>query len=189
MTDRPPAADAVGAHSTIRIRVTVDGAEQVHEVEPRLLLTPFLQDLAGATGTNIGCDTSSCGACTVHLDGHAVKGCTVLAVQADGRRVDTVASLASGPDDLHPLQVAFDRDQAFQCGYCTPGMLMAAADLLATNPNPSEDEIRRGLEGNICRCTGYLAIVEAVQHAAGQLRASAESTTAPGPADTDGGAR
>ncbi len=184
MTGRPTDPPNATSHPTMRVRITVDGAEQVHEVEPRLLLTQFLQDVVGATGTNIGCDTSSCGACTVHLDGQSVKGCTVLAVQADGRRVDTVASLASGPDDLHPLQVAFDEDQAFQCGYCTPGMLMAAADLIVTNPNPSEDEIRHGLEGNICRCTGYMAIVEAVQHAASAMRArtsgSADAQSIPG---------
>lgn len=156
----------------MRIRITVDGTVQEHEIEPRLLLVQFLQDLVGITGTNIGCDTSNCGACTVHLDGRSVKGCTVLAVQADGRRVDTVESLASGPDDLHALQVAFDADQAFQCGYCTPGMLMAAADLLAENADPSDDEIRHGLAGNICRCTGYMAIVEAVRHASARMRAS-----------------
>ncbi len=139
--------------SRVPIRLSVNG--RVHElaVEPRLLLVHLLRDQLGLTGTHVGCDTTSCGACTVHLDGEAVKSCTVLAAQADGTKVTTIEGLAQG-DDLHPLQEAFWADHGLQCGYCTPGMIMAAADLLARNPDPSEQEIRRGLEGNLCRCTG-----------------------------------
>jgi carbon-monoxide dehydrogenase small subunit len=145
--------------------VTVNGQEQTAEVEPRLLLVHFLRDTLGLTGTHVGCDTSNCGACTVHLDGESVKSCTVLAVQADGAAVRTIEGMANG-SDLHPLQEGFWAEHGLQCGYCTPGMIMAAADLLARNPDPSEAEIREGLAGNLCRCTGYHNIVKAVQHAA-----------------------
>jgi carbon-monoxide dehydrogenase small subunit len=162
----------------VRIRLTVNGEEREAEVEPRLLLVHFLRDRLGLTGTNVGCDTSNCGACTVHLDGEAVKSCTVLAVQADGAEVTTIEGLADG-DDLHPLQEAFWNKHALQCGYCTPGMIMAAADLLARNPNPTEAEVRKGLEGNLCRCTGYHNIVKAVLEVAGTGAAAArEEVTA-----------
>jgi aerobic carbon-monoxide dehydrogenase small subunit len=162
----------------VRIRLTVNGEEREAEVEPRLLLVHFLRDRLGLTGTNVGCDTSNCGACTLHLDGDAVKSCTVLAVQADGAEVTTIEGLADG-DDLHPLQEAFWNKHALQCGYCTPGMIMAAADLLARNPNPTEEEVRKGLEGNLCRCTGYHNIVQAVLEVAGTGRAAArEAVTA-----------
>src|SRR5919206_30873 len=151
--------------SPVRVSVTVNGVQETMEVEPRLLLVHFLRDRLGLTGTHVGCDTSSCGACTVHLDGEAVKSCTVLAVQADGAEVTTIEGLADG-DRLHPLQEAFWNDHGLQCGYCTPGMIMAAAGLLAENPNPTEEEVRHGLEGNLCRCTGYHNIVKAVLDAA-----------------------
>jgi carbon-monoxide dehydrogenase small subunit len=162
----------------VRIRLTVNGEEREAEVEPRLLLVHFLRDRLGLTGTTVGCDTSNCGACTVHLDGEAVKSCTVLAVQADAAEVTTIEGLADG-DDLHPLQEAFWNKHALQCGYCTPGMIMAAADLLARNPNPTEEEVRKGLEGNLCRCTGYHNIVQAVLEVAGTGAAAArEEVTA-----------
>jgi carbon-monoxide dehydrogenase small subunit len=145
--------------------VTVNGQPRTAEVEPRLLLVHFLRDTLGLTGTHVGCDTSNCGACTVHLDGVSVKSCTVLAAQADGAEVLTIEGMAKGTD-LHPLQEGFWAEHGLQCGYCTPGMIMAAADLLERNPDPSEDEIRDGLAGNLCRCTGYHNIVKAVQHAA-----------------------
>ena len=148
-----------------RIRTTVDGVLYEDDVEPRLLLVHYLRDRLGRTGTPVGCDTSNCGACTVHFDGKAVKSCTVLAVQADGHDVTTIQGLATD-GQWHPLQKAFHECHALQCGYCTPGMIMTAADLLRDNPNPSEDEIREGLEGNLCRCTGYQHIVDAVQQAA-----------------------
>jgi len=148
-----------------RIRTTVDGVLYEDDVEPRLLLVHYLRDRIGRTGTPVGCDTSNCGACTVHFDGKAVKSCTVLAVQADGHEVTTIQGLASD-GEWHPLQKAFHECHALQCGYCTPGMIMAAADLLRDNPNPSEEQIREGLEGNLCRCTGYQHIVDAVQQAA-----------------------
>ena len=151
--------------STVPVRLTVNGQSQAVEVEPRLLLVHLLRDTLGLTGTHVGCDTTNCGACTVHLDGEAVKSCTVLAVQADGAEVKTIEGMADG-DKLHPLQEAFWDDHGLQCGYCTPGMIMAAADLLQRNPDPSEAEVRKGLEGNLCRCTGYHNIVKAVLHAA-----------------------
>ena len=150
-----------------RIRTTVDGVRYEDEVEPRLLLVHYLRDRLGRTGTPVGCDTSNCGACTVHLDGSAVKSCTVLAVQADGAEVTTIQGLASN-GEWHPVQRAFHERHALQCGYCTPGMIMAAVDLLKDNPTPSEDEVREGLEGNLCRCTGYQNIVDAVLQASGQ---------------------
>jgi carbon-monoxide dehydrogenase small subunit len=149
----------------IPVRLNVNGFEHKLEVEPRLLLVHALRDHLGLTGTHIGCDTSNCGACTVHLDGRAVKSCTVLAVQADGAEVTTIEGLGS-ERQLHPLQEAFWNDHGLQCGYCTPGMIMAAAGLLADNPNPTEAEVRHGLEGNLCRCTGYHNIVKAVLDAA-----------------------
>ncbi len=142
--------------------MTVNGARRELEVEPRQLLVYALREQLGLTGTNVGCDTTSCGACTVHLDGESVKSCTVLAVQADGREVTTIEGLSSN-GELHPLQRAFQEHHALQCGYCTPGMIMAAASFLQEHPSPSEDEIRHGLEGNLCRCTGYHNIVKAVQ--------------------------
>jgi carbon-monoxide dehydrogenase small subunit len=148
------------------ISLTVNGARIEREVEPRTLLVQFLREELGLTGTHVGCDTSSCGACTIHLDGEAVKSCTVLAVQADGAELTTIEGLANGA--LHPMQEAFHEHHALQCGYCTPGMIMTAVDLLARNPNPSEQEVRAGLEGNLCRCTGYQNIVEAVLSAAGK---------------------
>jgi carbon-monoxide dehydrogenase small subunit len=149
------------------ITLTVNGTHRELEVEPRQLLVYALREQLGLTGTNIGCDTTSCGACTVHLDGESVKSCTVLAVQADGHQVTTIEGLASDDGVLHPLQQAFREQHALQCGYCTPGMIMAAASLLDDNPSPTESEIRYGLEGNLCRCTGYHNIVKAVQAAAG----------------------
>jgi aerobic carbon-monoxide dehydrogenase small subunit len=149
----------------VPVRLTVNGEEQQLDVEPRLLLVHALRDELGLTGTHVGCDTSNCGACTVHLDGQAVKSCTVLAVQADGASVTTIEGLGT-PDALHPVQEGFWEHHGLQCGYCTPGMIMAAADLLQRNPDPSEDEVRMALEGNLCRCTGYHNIVKAVMSAA-----------------------
>jgi len=147
-----------------QITVTVDGTSYVDNVEPRMLLVHYLRDVVGKTGTPIGCDTSNCGACTVLMNGVSVKSCAVLAVQADGADITTIEGLANG--ELHPLQRAFHEEHALQCGYCTPGMIMAATDLLRDNPHPSEQEIRDGLEGNLCRCTGYENIVRAVRRAA-----------------------
>jgi carbon-monoxide dehydrogenase small subunit len=151
--------------STVPVHLTVNGQHHELQVEPRLLLVHLLRDNLGLTGTHVGCDTTNCGACTVHLDGEGVKSCTVLAVQADGAEVKTIEGMADG-DKLHPLQEAFWNDHGLQCGYCTPGMIMAAADLLQRNPNPTEEEVRHGLEGNLCRCTGYHNIVKAVLDAA-----------------------
>jgi carbon-monoxide dehydrogenase small subunit len=151
--------------STVPVRLNVNGVEHHLSVEPRLLLVHALRDHLGLTGTHVGCDTSNCGACTVHMDGRAVKSCTVLAVQADGTAVTTIEGLGS-EKQLHPLQEAFWNDHGLQCGYCTPGMIMVAAALLAENPNPTEDEVRHGLDGNLCRCTGYHNIVKAVLDAA-----------------------
>ena len=148
-----------------RVSVTVNGVQYEEEVEPRLLLVHLIRDTIGLTGTHVGCDTSNCGACTVHLDGEAVKSCTVLAVQADGSEVTTIEGMGT-EDDLHPLQEAFWANHGLQCGYCTPGMIMAAADLLAKNANPSEEDVREALAGNLCRCTGYHNIVKAVLDAA-----------------------
>ena len=151
----------------MQITVTVNGAATTHDVEPRRLLVHYLREDAGLTGTNIGCDTSSCGACTVHLNGEAVKSCTVLAVQADGQEVTTIEGLAAADGTLHPMQQAFHECHALQCGYCTPGMVMASISLLDEVPNATEAEVREGLEGNLCRCTGYHNIVKAVLQAAG----------------------
>jgi aerobic carbon-monoxide dehydrogenase small subunit len=147
------------------VALTVNGIERAAEVEPRQLLVYFLREQLGLTGTNVGCDTSSCGACTVLLDGESVKSCTVLAVQADGHEVTTIEGLAEN-GSLHPMQQAFHEHHALQCGYCTPGMVMAAVSYLQENPSPSEDEVRHALEGNLCRCTGYHNIVKAVLAAA-----------------------
>jgi carbon-monoxide dehydrogenase small subunit len=152
---------------TFRVRVSVNGEARESEVEPRLLLAHYLRDVLGLTGTNVGCDTTNCGACTVHLNGESVKSCTVLAVQADGAEVKTIEGMSTD-GELHPLQQAFWDKHGLQCGYCTPGMIMAAADLLQRNPNPTEEEIRHGLEGNLCRCTGYHNIVQSVLEAAGK---------------------
>jgi len=149
-----------------RIAIGINGTRFEVEVEPRMLLVDFVREVAGLKGASVGCDTSSCGACTVLLDGRSVKSCTVLAVQAGGREVTTIEGLA----DDHPLKRAFHDDHALQCGYCTPGMVMAAASLLAENPGPDEGEVRRGLEGNLCRCTGYHNIVRAVLDAAAGIR-------------------
>jgi carbon-monoxide dehydrogenase small subunit len=157
----------------MKIDLTVDGTRYEDDVEPRTLLVQHLRETLGITGVNIGCDTSNCGACTVHIDGRSAKSCTILAAQADGSEVTTVHGLAedeSSPDGWHPLQQAFHAEHGLQCGYCTPGMIMAAADLLGENPDPSEQEVREGLEGNLCRCTGYVNIVRAVQSAAAAMR-------------------
>jgi aerobic carbon-monoxide dehydrogenase small subunit len=150
----------------VRVTLRVNGVQQTREVEPRLLLVHLLRDTLGLTGTHVGCDTSTCGACTVHVDGEAVKSCTVLAVQADGSEVTTIEGLADQDGTLHPMQEAFWEHHGLQCGFCTPGMIMAAADLVARNPDPSEDDVREALAGNLCRCTGYHNIVQAVLAAA-----------------------
>ena len=151
--------------------VTVNGEAREADVEPRLLLVHLLRETFGLTGTHVGCDTSNCGACTVHVDGRSAKSCTMLAVQADGADVTTIEGLSSGAD-LHPLQQAFWDQHGLQCGFCTPGMIMQAAWLLEQNPEPSEGEIREGISGNLCRCTGYVNIVKAIQQAAGTLSAA-----------------
>ena len=155
----------------MQISVTVNGVSRVDEVEPRLLLVQYVREVVGLTGSNVGCDTSSCGACTLHVDGVSVKSCTVLAVQADGCRVDTIEGLASADGVLHPMQRAFMEHHGLQCGFCTPGMVMAAVGLLEENPDPSEREVRVGLEGNLCRCTGYHNIVQAVLACAAENKA------------------
>jgi len=157
---------------THKIKLTINGVARAAEVQPRLLLVHLLRETLGLTGTNIGCDTSQCGACTVSMDGKAVKSCTVLAVQANGSKITTIEGLAQN-GNLHALQNAFWEKHGLQCGFCTPGMIMCAHDLLQHNPNPTEAEIRYGLEGNLCRCTGYQNIVAAVQHAAELMRGGA----------------
>ena len=152
----------------VRVSMTVNGRQRTADVEPRLLLVHFLRDKLGLTGTHVGCDTSNCGACTCHVDGEAVKSCTVLAVQADGAEVTTIEGMGQ-EGNLHPLQDAFWLHHGLQCGYCTPGMIMAAADLIARNPNPSEHDVREALAGNLCRCTGYHNIVKAVRAAAAEM--------------------
>ena len=156
-------------HPTRPINVTVNGTARAAEVEPRLLLVHFLREHLGLTGTHVGCDTSQCGACTVHLSGAAVKSCTVLAVQADGAEVTTIEGLADG-STLHPVQAAFQEEHGLQCGYCTPGMVMTAVHLLETQPDADDDAIKHALEGNLCRCTGYVNIVKAIRTAAQQPR-------------------
>jgi aerobic carbon-monoxide dehydrogenase small subunit len=150
----------------VEISVTVNGTTHTSDVEPRTLLVHYVREHLGLTGTNVGCDTSSCGACTLHVDGRSVKSCTLLAVQADGCDVTTIEGLASN-GQMHPMQQAFMEEHGLQCGYCTPGMVMAAISLLDEQPNPTEDDVRIGLEGNLCRCTGYHNIVKAVLAAAG----------------------
>ena len=158
-----------------QVSMTVNGQAREADVEPRLLLVHLLRDVFGLTGTHIGCDTSNCGACTVHVNGQSAKSCTMLAVQADGTEVKTIEGMADGAN-LHPLQQAFWDQPGLQCGFCTPGMIMQASWLLDENPTPSEDEIRAGISGNLCRCTGYVNIVKAIQQAAGTL---AEAASAP----------
>ena len=155
---------------SVRVSLTVNGSTQEHDVEPRLLLVFYLREVVGLTGTKVGCDTTSCGACTVLLDGESVKSCTLLAVQADGREVTTIEGLAEADGTFHPVQQAFHEQHALQCGYCTAGMVMAAVSLLEEHPNPTEADVREGLEGNLCRCTGYHNIVKAVLAAAGTGR-------------------
>ena len=151
-----------------RVSVTVNGVAREAEVEPRTLLVYFLRETLGLTGTNVGCDTSSCGSCTVLLDGESVKSCTLLAVQAEGREVTTIEGIADD-GQMHPIQDAFHRNHGLQCGYCTPGMIMAAASFLQENPNPTDEQVRESLEGNLCRCTGYQNIVKSILDAAGTM--------------------
>ena len=164
-------APVSSAEATMPIEVTINGQSVGADVEPRTLLVHFLRETVGLTGTHIGCDTTSCGACTVHLDGMPVKSCTVLAVQADGSAVTTIEGIGS-EDNLHPVQEGFWEQHGLQCGFCTPGMIMASAALLSQNPDPTDDEIRHGLEGNICRCTGYQNIVKSVRWAAEKMKES-----------------
>ena len=159
-----------------QVRVTVDGVNYADDVEPRTLLVHYLRERLGKTGTLVGCDTSNCGACTVHLNGQSVKSCSVLAVQADGAEVTTIEGIARD-GKLHPVQEAFHEHHALQCGYCTPGMIMQAIDLLGDNPDPDEQEVREGMEGNLCRCTGYQNIVRAVQGAAEKMKPGAAADT------------
>jgi aerobic carbon-monoxide dehydrogenase small subunit len=153
---------------SVKISMTVNGKKQSHDVESRTLLVHYLRETLRLTGSHVGCDTSSCGACTVHMDGVAVKSCSVLAAQADGSEILTIEGLSDG-DNLHPLQEGFKECHGLQCGFCTPGMIMCSADLLKKNPNPTENEIRHALEGNFCRCTGYHNIVKSVQYAAEKM--------------------
>jgi aerobic carbon-monoxide dehydrogenase small subunit len=171
---------------TRRISVRVDGVRYDDDVEPRMLLVHYLRERLGKTGTVVGCDTSNCGACTVHLDGRSVKSCSVLAVQADGCEVTTIEGLVGPDGELHPMQRAFHETHALQCGFCTPGMIMQAIDLLSDHPDPSEDEVREGIEGNLCRCTGYQNIVRAIQAAA--QGGAVASASVPGRPATAGGA-
>lgn len=152
----------------MQISVTINGKTHTHDVEPRISLAQYLRETLNLTGTHIGCDTSGCGACTVHVDGASVKACTLLAVQVDGCEIKTIEGMANG-NEMHPIQEAFKENHGLQCGFCTPGMVMTAADILKNNPNPSEEEIRHGLEGNFCRCTGYHNIVKSIQHAAEKM--------------------
>jgi carbon-monoxide dehydrogenase small subunit len=161
-----------------KVATTINGRGRQDEVEARLLLVHYIRDVAGLTGTHVGCDTSQCGACTVLVDGKAVKSCTMFAVQAEGRQIMTIEGLADG-DKLHPIQQAFWDEHGLQCGYCTPGFIMAAKYLLDTNPTPTEDEIRKGLEGNLCRCTGYVNIIKAVKTASQVMSGSAKPAETP----------
>jgi aerobic carbon-monoxide dehydrogenase small subunit len=160
-------AEEASVSDTVPVRISVNGKVREAEVEPRLLLVHFLRENLGLTGTHVGCDTSQCGACTVHLDGSSAKSCTVFAVQADGSKITTIEGVANG-DRLHRVQEGFWEEHGLQCGYCTPGMIMSAINLLGENSEPTEQEIREGISGNLCRCTGYQHIVKAVQHASGQ---------------------
>ena len=155
-----------------KVATTINGRRHEDEVEPRLLLVHYIRDVAGLTGTHVGCDTSQCGACTILVDGQAVKSCTMFAVQAEGKSLTTIEGMAKD-GELHPLQQAFWDEHGLQCGYCTPGMIMAAAYLLAENPSPTDDEIRKGLEGNLCRCTGYVNIIKSVRSAAATMGGAA----------------
>lgn len=154
----------------MQISVKINGKTYDHDIEPRLSLAQYLRETLNLTGTHIGCDTSGCGACTVHVDGSSAKACTLLAVQVDGCEITTIEGMADG-NEMHPIQEAFKDNHGLQCGFCTPGMVMTAADILKSNPNPSEEEIRQGLEGNFCRCTGYHNIVKSIQHAAEKINA------------------
>ena len=158
----------------MKTSMTINGVAHSHDVEPRLLLVHFIRELAGLTGTHVGCDTSQCGACTIHLNGQAVKSCTMLAVQADGLEITTIEGLAQD-GELHPIQRAFHEHHGLQCGYCTPGMIMAAASLIEENADLSDESVRLGLEGNLCRCTGYQNIVKAILAAAEEMHAPASS--------------
>lgn len=154
----------------MQISMTINGKEYSHDIEPRISLAQYLRENLSLTGTHIGCDTSGCGACTVHVDGAAAKACTLLAVQVDGSEITTIEGMANG-NEMHPIQKAFKDNHGLQCGFCTPGMVMTAADILKNNPTASEEEIRHGLEGNFCRCTGYHNIVKSIQHAAEKMNA------------------
>ena len=156
----------------MKISMKVNGVDYENDIEPRTLLVQYLRETLDLTGTNIGCDTSQCGACTIHVNGEAVKSCTMLAVQADGASITTIEGLAND-GELHPVQKAFCENHGLQCGYCTPGMIMASVDMLKNNPNPTEEEIRHGLEGNLCRCTGYHNIVKSVKAAAVSMKGGA----------------
>ncbi|MEC7886868.1 MAG: (2Fe-2S)-binding protein [SAR324 cluster bacterium] len=156
----------------MKVSMTVNGTAYEHDIEPRTLLVQHLRETLDLTGTNVGCDTSQCGACTIHVNGEAVKSCTMLAVQADGATITTIEGLAND-GELHPVQKAFCENHGLQCGYCTPGMIMASVDMLKNNPNPTEEEIRHGLEGNFCRCTGYHNIVKSVKAAAVSMKGGA----------------
>jgi carbon-monoxide dehydrogenase small subunit len=169
-----------------QVRVTVDGVSYADDVEPRMLLVYYLRERLGKTGTVVGCDTSNCGACTVHLNGQSVKSCSVLAVQVDGAEITTIEGIARD-GQLHPVQQAFHEEHALQCGYCTPGMIMQAIDLLGDNPDPDEQEVREGIEGNLCRCTGYHNIVKAIRSAAQKMKPGAASTPEQTPAPVAGG--
>jgi carbon-monoxide dehydrogenase small subunit len=174
---------------TRRIAVTVDGVRYTDDVEPRLLLVQYLRERLGKTGTVVGCDTSNCGACTVHLNGRSVKSCSILAVQVDGSEITTIEGLARD-GQLHPMQQAFHDNHALQCGFCTPGMIMQAIDLLGDDPHPDEQSVRAGLKGNLCRCTGYQNIVRAVLDAAQQMKPAARAPSemsAPQPSTVAGG--
>jgi aerobic carbon-monoxide dehydrogenase small subunit len=164
--------------STQHITVTVNGQAHEADVEPRLLLVHFLRDNLGLTGTHVGCDTSNCGACTIHVDGESAKSCTMLAVSADGHAIKTIEGMADGAN-LHALQQAFWDQHGLQCGFCTPGMMMQASWLLGENPDPTDQEIREGIAGNLCRCTGYVNIVKAIQQAAGEMRAKQDAAAEP----------
>jgi carbon-monoxide dehydrogenase small subunit len=170
-------------NQTVKVGITVNGSETTADVEPRLLLAHYLRDVVGLKATNIGCDTTSCGACTVLVDGESVKSCTVLAVQADGQSVTTMEGLSANSTDLHAVPAAFRAEHGLQCGFCTPGMVMATVSLLEENPKPTEREVREGLEGNLCRCTGYHNIVRAVLAASGQNPDAAQATSVTADAD------
>jgi len=170
-------------NQTVKVGITVNGSETTADVEPRLLLAHYLRDVVGLKATNIGCDTTSCGACTVLVDGESVKSCTMLAVQADGQSVTTMEGLSANSTELHPVPAAFRAEHGLQCGFCTPGMVMATVSLLEENPKPTEREVREGLEGNLCRCTGYHNIVRAVLAASGQNPDAVQSTSVAADAD------